>query len=70
MQQKVLRFSTRTRSVKNYNDDNNLWGLEDKKMEDNSTSTPVLAATEEVDTIETVHSHRGKEDLGKHTFSY
>ncbi|RUS20096.1 SNF2 family N-terminal domain-containing protein [Endogone sp. FLAS-F59071] len=64
MQQAASRFSTRTRSVKNYNDnDNNLWslGYEDEEMKDNSILVP--AATEEVDAIETVHSHRKKEDL-------
>ncbi|RUS15317.1 SNF2 family N-terminal domain-containing protein [Endogone sp. FLAS-F59071] len=64
IQRASLRFSTRTRSVKNYNeDDNNLWGLgsEDEEMKDNLTPAP--ADTEEGDVIEAVHDHRRKEGL-------
>ncbi|CDS12854.1 hypothetical protein LRAMOSA05038 [Lichtheimia ramosa] len=55
----ALRYSTRKRTVTNYNEDNaEIWGLEEEEDYSMPAYTPQYEEEEEGDVIESIHDHR------------
>lgn len=62
-----MRYSTRKRTVTNYNEDNaEIWGLEEEEDYSMPAYTPQYEEEEEGDVIESIHDHRRCEGFGKH----